>query len=387
MSQENLKRRDFIKGAAAAGFSAPLLADESDALASGQNQLSALGQARPVVIASANGVNVPKRGVEPRGVSCVERAMRLLKEGRDTLDAVVAGVNIVEDDPDEDSVGYGGLPNEDCEVELDASVMHGPTRRAGAVAALSRIKNPSSVARVVMERTDNIMLVADGALRFAVKHGFKEQDLLTDESRKKWLAWRENLNPKDSWGPSWRKTAPAGNVKTSQTKLSPEEIALNKRIDEILRDRPTGTINCLAVDANGDISGVTTTSGLAWKIPGRVGDSPLIGCGLYVDNEVGAAGSTGLGEECIFINGAHTVVENMRRGMSPTEAAMDAVKRVAARYGYDKEELDLIGINFYAVNKKGEYGAATLWKSQKFAVHDGKEAKLIECAYLYERSK
>jgi N4-(beta-N-acetylglucosaminyl)-L-asparaginase len=387
MSQENLKRRDFIKGAAAAGFSAPLLADESDALASGQNQLSALGQARPVVIASANGVNVPKRGVEPRGVSCVERAMRLLKEGRDTLDAVVAGVNIVEDDPDEDSVGYGGLPNEDCEVELDASVMHGPTRRAGAVAALRRIKNPSSVARVVMERTDNIMLVADGALRFAVKHGFKEQDLLTDESRKKWLAWRENLNPKDSWGPSWRKTAPAGNVKTSQTKLSPEEIALNKRIDEILRDRPTGTINCLAVDANGDISGVTTTSGLAWKIPGRVGDSPLIGCGLYVDNEVGAAGSTGLGEECIFINGAHTVVENMRRGMSPTEAAMDAVKRVAARYGYDKEELDLIGINFYAVNKKGEYGAATLWKSQKFAVHDGKEAKLIECAYLYERSK
>jgi N4-(beta-N-acetylglucosaminyl)-L-asparaginase len=387
MSQENLKRRDFIKGAATAGFSAPLLTGESDALASGQNQLSALGQARPVVIASANGVNVPKRGVEPSGVSCVERAMRLLKEGRDTLEAVVAGVNIVEDDPDEDSVGYGGLPNEDCEVELDASVMHGPTRRAGAVASLRRIKNPSSVARVVMERTDNIMLVADGALRFAVKHGFKEQDLLTDESRKKWLAWRENLNSKDSWGPSWRKTAPAGNVKTSQTRLSPEEIALNKRIEEILRDRPTGTINCLAIDANGDISGVTTTSGLAWKIPGRVGDSPLIGCGLYVDNEVGAAGSTGLGEECIFINGAHTVVENMRRGMSPTEAAMDAVKRVAARYGYNKEELDSIGINFYAVNKKGEYGAATLWKSQKFAVHDGKEAKLIECAYLYERSK
>src|SRR5262245_25693151 len=238
MSQENLKRRDFMKGAATAGLAAPLL----NSVASGQNQLSALGQARPIVIASANGANVPKRGVEPSGVSCVERAMRLLKEGRDTLEAVVAGVNIVEDDPDEDSVGYGGLPNEDCEVELDSSVMHGPTRRAGAVAALRRIKNPSSVARVVMERTDNIMLVADGALRFAVKHGFKEQDLLTDESRKKWLAWRESLNPKDSWGPSWRKTAPAGNVKTSQAKLSPEEIALNKRIDEILRVRPTGTI-------------------------------------------------------------------------------------------------------------------------------------------------
>ncbi|MBO0861812.1 MAG: N(4)-(beta-N-acetylglucosaminyl)-L-asparaginase [Chloracidobacterium sp.] len=387
MSQETFKRRDFIKGAATAGLSAPILATDGEALASGQNQLSALGQARPVVIASANGANVPKRGVEPRGVSCVERAMRLLKEGRDTLEAVVAGVNIVEDDPDDDSVGYGGLPNEDCEVELDSSVMHGPTRRAGTVAALRRIKNPSNVAKVVLERTDNIMLVGDGALRFAVKHGFKEQDLLTDESRKKWLAWRENLNPRDSWGPSWRKTAPAGKVKTSQIKLSSEEIALNNRIEEILRVRPTGTINCLAVDANGDISGVTTTAGLAWKIPGRVGDSPLIGCGLYVDNEIGAAGSTGLGEECIFINGAHTVVENMRRGMSPTEAAMDAVKRVAARYGYNKEELASIGINFYAVNKKGEYGAATLWKSQKFAVHDGKEAKLIECAYLYDGSK
>jgi N4-(beta-N-acetylglucosaminyl)-L-asparaginase len=387
MSQENFKRRDFIKGAATAGLSAPILATNSESPASGQNQLSALGQARPVVIASANGANVPKRGVEPRGVSCVERAMRLLKEGRDTLEAVVAGVNIVEDDPDDDSVGYGGLPNEDCEVELDSSVMHGPTRRAGAVAALRRIKNPSNVAMVVLERTDNIMLVGDGALRFAVKHGFKEQDLLTDESRKKWVAWRESLNPRDSWGPSWRKTAPAGHVKTSQMKLSSEEIALNKRIEEILRDRPTGTINCLAVDANGDISGVTTTAGLAWKIPGRVGDSPLIGCGLYVDNEIGAAGSTGLGEECIFINGAHTVVENMRHGMSPTEAAMDAVKRVAARYGYNKEELASIGINFYAVNKKGEYGGATLWKSQKFAVHDGKEAKLIECAYLYDGSK
>src|SRR5215470_13177931 len=388
MSQENLKRRDFIKGTAAAGFSATLLTGESNAKASGQNQLSALGQARPIVIASANGANVPKRGVEPRGVSCVERAMQMLKEGRDTLEAVVAGVNIVEDDPDDNSVGYGGLPNEDCEVELDASVMHGPTRRAGGVANLHSIKNPSSVAKVIMERTDHILLVAEGALRFALKHGFKKEDLLTEESRKAWLAWRESLSPNDNWGPSWHKTAPAGNIKTSQAKLSPEEVALNAWIEEVLRNRPTGTINCLAVDANGDISGVTTTSGLAWKIPGRVGDSPLIGCGLYVDNEVGAAGSTGRGEECIYINGAHTVVENMRRGMSPTEAAMDAVKRVAARYGNNKEELALLGdINFYAVNKKGEYGGATLWKGQKFAAHDGKEAKLIECAYLYEKNK
>ncbi len=387
MNNENLRRRDFIKRTAAAGLSAPLLAGDTFAGTSQQNQLSALGQARPVVISSANGANVPKRGVEPRGISCVERAMQILKSGGDTLDAIVAGVNIVEDDPDDNSVGYGGLPNEECEVELDASVMHGPSRRAGAVANLHHIKNPASVAKIVLERTDHILLVAEGALRFALKHGFKKEDLLTEESRKAWLAWRESLNPRDNWGPSWHKTAPAGGAKTSQKNLSPEEVALNAWIEEILRNRPTGTINCLAVDANGDISGVTTTSGLAWKIPGRVGDSPLIGCGLYVDNEVGAAGSTGRGEECIYINGAHTVVENMRRGMSPTEAAMDAVKRVAARYGNNKEELNSIGINFYAVNKRGEYGAATLWKGSRFAVHDGREAKLVECAYLYERSR
>src|SRR5499433_470357 len=206
MNREDLRRRDFIKRTAAAGLSAPLLAGESLAEAPRQNQLSALGQARPVIIASANGANVPKRGVEPRGVSCVELAMRMLKEGRDTLEAVVAGVNIVEDDPDDDSVGYGGLPNEDCEVELDASVMHGPTRRAGAVACLHDIKNPSSVAKVILERTDHILLVGEGALRFALKQGFKKQDLLTDKSRKKWLAWRESLNPQDNWGPSWHKT-------------------------------------------------------------------------------------------------------------------------------------------------------------------------------------
>src|SRR5262249_32837150 len=235
MSNDNLRRRDFIKHTAVAGLSAPFLAGDGFAEPARQDRAPALGQARPVVISSANGANVPKRGVEPRGISCVERAMRILKSGGDTLDAVVAGVNIVEDDPDDNSVGYGGLPNEDCEVELDASVMHGPTRRAGAVASLRYIKNPSSVAKVVMERTAHILLVAEGALRFALKHGFVKQDLLTEESRKAWLAWRESLGPDNNWGPSRRKTAPAGGVKTSQSKLSSEDIALNAWIEEVLR--------------------------------------------------------------------------------------------------------------------------------------------------------
>lgn len=378
MSNEGLKRREFLKQTTAAGLSAPLLANGSFAEPSRQAR-------RPVVISSANSNRTPDGGVFNGGIACATKAMEMLKAGSDTLDAVVAGVNIVEDDPRDDSVGYGGLPNEEGDVELDACVMHGPTRRAGAVASLRYIKNPSKVAKTILERTDHILLVGEGALRFALKHGFKKEDLLTESSRKAWLAWKESLNPNDFWGPSPLKTAPAGGHKVSQTKLSPEEIALNQWIEDKLRNRPTGTINCLALDANGDLSGVTTTSGMAWKIPGRVGDSPLIGCGLYVDNEIGAAGSTGRGEECIFINGAHTVVENMRHGMSPADATMDAIKRVAARYGNNQEELLKFNINFYAVNKRGEYGGAVLWKGGKFVVHDGKEAKVVESAYLYEK--
>jgi N4-(beta-N-acetylglucosaminyl)-L-asparaginase len=376
MNNEGIKRRDFLKQSAAAGLTAPLIKSEPR---------RTLQSARPVVISSANMNRTSTGEIFNGGLECVTKAMSIIKAGGDTLDAVVAGVNIVEDDPRDDSVGYGGLPNEEGDVELDSSVMHGPTRRAGAVASLRYIKNPSKVAKLVLERTDHILLVGEGALRFALKQGFKKEELLTEPSRKAWLAWREGLNPTDAWGPSPLKTAHSGAGKVSQVKLSAEEIALNEYIEDRLRNRRTGTINCLAVDPNGDMSGVTTTSGLAWKIPGRVGDSPLIGCGLYVDNEVGAAGSTGRGEECIYINGAHTVVENMRRGLSPTDAAMDAIKRISARYGNNLGELAKFNISFYAVNKRGDYGGAVLWKGGRFAVHDGKEAKIVESAYLYER--
>jgi N4-(beta-N-acetylglucosaminyl)-L-asparaginase len=379
MSNEGIKRREFLKQTATTGLSAPFLSNESFALNSSQQVL------RPVVISSANISRTPGGEVFNGGIACVTRVMEILKAGGDTLDAVVAGVNIVEDDPRDDSVGFGGLPNEEGDVELDASVMHGPTRRAGAVASLRHIKNPSSVAKLVLERTDHILLVGEGALRFALKHGFKKEELLTEPSRKAWLAWKESLNPNDAWGPSPVKTQRSGGGKVSRAGIEHTKIALNEWIEDKLRNRPTGTINCLAVDSNGDISGVTTTSGLAWKIPGRVGDSPLIGCGLYVDNEIGAAGSTGRGEECIFINGSHTVVENMRRGMSPVDAAMDAIKRVAGRYGNNQEELRKFNLNFYAVNKRGDYGGAALWKGGRFAIHDGKEAKIVESAYLFER--
>ena len=388
MSQQHIKRRDFIQGAALAGLSAPLIGREAFAQgASSQNARpgSASPMARPVVISSANGANVPKRGVTPAGINCIARAMEIIKAGGDTLDAVIAGVNIVEDDPDDTSVGYGGLPNEEGDVELDSCVMHGPSRRAGAVASLRHIKNPSKVAKVVLERTDHILLVGEGALRFALKHGFKKEELLTEESREAWLRWKERLNPTDAWGPSPIRTVTPLKTANSDIDLTSKAVAFNAWVDEVINHPPTGTINCLAVDAKGDISGVTTTSGLAWKIPGRVGDSPLIGCGLYVDNEVGAAGSTGRGEECIYINGAHTVVEGMRRGLSPTEAALEAMKRVAARYGNDQAELAKFNLSFYAVNKRGEYGASCLWKGGRCAVHDVQSSKVLDSAHLFER--
>lgn len=384
--KDSVGRRDFIRNTALAGLSVPLLGAETPAASP---QAKALGQARPVVISSANINPQPNGGVFNGGLECVGKAMQILKSGGDTLDAVVAGVNIVEDDPRDNSVGYAGLPNAEGEVELDSSVMHGPSSRAGSVAGLRYIKNPSKVAKLVLERTDHIMLVGEGALRFALAHGFKKEDLLTEDSRKIWMKWKEGMSDDDTWGPSKKHPHPASasSKKTASLNLSREEVAFNNWAEDIIRRRPTGTINCLAVNADGDISGVTTTSGLAWKIPGRVGDSPIIGAGLYVDNEVGAAGSTGRGEENIFICGGHTIVENMRRGMSPTEAALDALKRISHRYGDDPAELAKFSISFYAVNKAGEYGAASLWQGGKFAVHDGKQAKILDTAFLYEKKK
>ena len=367
-------RRDFFRTGAVAGLGARLfggLAPVTFAQSKGS---------RPLVISSANGLRA------------TSKAMEMIRAGADTLDAVVAGVAIVEDDPKDMSVGYGGLPNEDGVVELDASVMHGPTKRAGAVASIQRIKNPAQVAKLVMERTDHVLLVGPGALRFALAQGFKDQELLTDEARIVWLRWKERMSDDDSWGPGL--AAPPDPKQSKLYNGTPIRAGLLALADEYIAHPPTGTINCMAINERGDISGTTTTSGLFHKLAGRVGDSPLIGCGLFVDNEVGAAGSTGRGEECIKINGAHTVVEMMRKGMPPTDAALEACKRVAANYNNDLAKLKKFSIEFYALNKKGEHGGAGLWghsvnargerKRNQYAAHDGKENKLHDIAYLFE---
>ncbi len=331
------------------------------------------------------------------GLRACARAMEILKSGGDTLDAVVAGVNIVEEDPEDASVGYGGLPNEEGVVELDASVMHGPTRRAGSVASIRDIKTPSKVAKLVMEQSDHIMLVGEGALKFARAFGFKEENLLTEKSRLAWLVWKQSL--RDASGANnWTDGIDAPPRKKPVSDLRRLFPAADEKTlawaHEMAIHPPTGTINCLALSDKGEMSGVTTTSGLAWKIPGRVGDSPIIGAGLYVDQDVGAGGSTGRGEENIRVCGGHTIVENMRHGMAPKEACLDVLKRIARNFDNDQERLRRFDISFYALRKDGAYAGATLWNGRvrngrlipsRFAVNDGGPSRLEECAYLLER--
>lgn len=308
----------------------------------------------PASISSANGLR------------SVAIAVEKMKAGASPVEAAVAGVEPVENDPKDDSVGYGGLPNADGVVELDSCVMDGPTGLAGAVGALQNIKNPAQVALQVLRTTDHVLLVGEGALRFARMHGFKEENLLTESSRRKWLQWKMESSKDDDW-------------------VTPEE---NRLPTTAKKPRKTGTIHVGCVDAQGDIGGCTTTSGLAFKIPGRVGDSPLIGCGNYVDNAVGVAGSTGRGEAVILSNGAATVVHFMRSGLSPTDACLAACKRIVEltripRLLDDKGQPNF-QVNFYAINKQGEYGAAALRPSRHARMTEN-GAEIVDSAYLFDR--
>jgi len=377
-------RRDFVKTSVLGAFAAGAGANAETSLAAteeGGHASSADSPKRPVIICANN------------GYAYVEAAYAFLKSGGDTLDAAIRVVKGPEDDPNDDSVGLGGLPNEEGVVELDACCMHGPTRRAGSVGGVRNIKNVALVSKAVIEHTGHVMLVGEGAERFAVAMGFPRENLLTERSRKIWLLWKEFNSDRDWWGPGmadphWQ--APSLESKP-QSKLWHDRIEqLKQRAGDIgiepefqmaavrrVLFPPTGTIHCSALNEKGEISGVTTTSGLAFKLPGRCGDSPVIGAGCYTDQDVGSAGATGNGEENIKVCGAHTIVENMRRGMSPQEAGMDALKRIVRNYNGDMNKLHYMDMTYYILRKDGAYAGVCLWEGysagnpHKFAVHDG----------------
>jgi N4-(beta-N-acetylglucosaminyl)-L-asparaginase len=367
-----MTRRSFM---AAAGMTT--LAGRS-LLAGGEPPQILKGSAtRPIVIASANG-NVSK---DPSGLTCVAKAYQMIAAGADVLEAVVAGVNIVELDPEETSVGYGGLPNAEGVVQLDASVMHGPLKRAGAVACLEGVRTPSLVAKKVMEETDHHLLVGKGAQRFARAMGFKiETDLNTEKSRKLWLEWKRRTDPSHYLDPKERAEAGrrAGLQMIAEGLIDPHHFY--------------GTINCNGVNAKGEVAGVTTTSGLAWKIPGRVGDSPILGAGLYVDGQVGAAGSTGRGEANLFSLASFFIVESMRNGMSPKDAGMAALKRVVANTiekrllnGRGKPNFNIV---YYIVNTTGAYAGVSLYQAEskplQFALCTDTGPQIVPTEALFE---
>lgn len=374
-------RREFVRRATGAGLGAAVV---------GTFPFGDLGGAAPVSAAPA----IHRSRVTPVAISsdngraAVARAMEVLSGGGDTLEAVVRGVNLVEADPADMTVGYGGLPNQDGVVQLDASVMHGPTRGAGAVAALEGVRTPSLVAVAVMRYTDHVILVGDGARSFARAMGFDtDEELLTEEARAQWLDLRARMSDQDDWLTPGESGERVGGFSREPGRVPGRGGALLDSFDGV---RPMGTIHCSAVDRDGNMSGVTTTSGLFYKLPGRIGDSPIVGAGLYTDNDVGSAGSTGRGEAVIKTCGAHTVVEAMRAGSSPTDACMEACRRIV-RWTVERRLLDEEGrpnfnVEFYAVNKRGEHGAASIWSGGRYAVDEDGRAGMRDVAYVLQRS-
>jgi N4-(beta-N-acetylglucosaminyl)-L-asparaginase len=355
---ESLNRRSFLS-VSAIGLGATAL---------GAAPPKPPGGNQPLVVSSAN------------GLAAVTKAMELIKAGADPLDAAIEGVAIVEADPNEHSVGYGGIPNEDGVVELDAAVLHGPTHSGGAVASLRNIMHPAQVARLVMKRTDHCLLVGEGALRFARAHGFPEIDLLTDEARKIWLYWKETHSKEDD-------------------RIPPPPAELDPAVREFFGPkyvREHGTIHCSALDTHGDLGCVTTTSGLYFKMPGRVGDTPILGAGLFLDNDPehgGSAGSTGRGEANLLNLSSHAIVEAMRRGASPKDAVMQACRRIAETNKLprlrDAKGRPNFDVKFYCISKdrrfagNDRFAGASLWAGAKMAVHDGNAARLVDCEPLY----
>ena len=368
-----ISRRDFIQtGTVVAGLTAA-----SARSAFGSAPAIQSSGVRPVVIASGNGHRIRNGGSE----TCVETAFRMMTEGEDVLESLIAGVNLNELDPEDGGVGFGGSPNADGIVQLDSCCMHGPKRRAGGVAGIEGVKTPSLVAQAVMQHTDHHLLVGQDAQAFARNMGFTiHDDLNTDRSRERWLEWKRRIDPGHYLNPGER--ARAG----YEAGLG---MVADGRIDE---HDFFGTINCDGINSRGEICGVTTTSGLAWKIPGRVGDSPILGAGLYVDGTYGAAGSTGRGEANLYNLTSYLIVENLRNGMSPKDAGMAGLKRikentVEPRLLNSRGE-PAFGISFYVLNAKGEYAGVSMYATERsrFAVCTENGGELVPLEPLLENS-
>jgi N4-(beta-N-acetylglucosaminyl)-L-asparaginase len=412
-------RRDFLALGAlsAAGLGLPA----NEAHADTPDQVKQLKPpAKPVIVTRVT------------GDQSVQEAYQMLLDGVDTLEAAHHICIGRENDPRDHSVGLGGLPNEEGIVELDSCCMHGPSRRAGSVGGVRNIRNVSLVARKVYEHSAHVMLVAEGAEKFAVDFGFPRENLLTDDARKVWLLWKESNSQMDWWGPgmadpSWKD--PYANIPPPKptidlhglSSLRPGSIprhptpewtptidARTKKLTEMAADLgiapedrlfaaeqvlwpTTGTIHVSVVNTKGEISGTTTTSGLAWKLPGRLGDSPILGAGSYTDQDVGSAGATGSGEENIKVAGAHTIVELMRQGYSPKEAGMETLRRIVRNYNGDMRKVRYLDMEYYIVRKDGAYAGCSLWstgatgKPRVFVVHDGTH-RIEKCEALFEGS-
>lgn len=424
-------RRDFLSFGALTAAGMGMSADAWAQTAESVKQMKP--PAKPVIVARVTGDKT------------IQEAYQMLLDGADTLDAVHHVCLGRENDPRDHSVGLGGLPNEEGVVELDSCCMHGPSRSAGSVGGVQNIKNVCLVARKVYEHTAHVMLVAKGAERFALDMGFPGENLLTDDARKIWMLWKESNSQMDWWGPGmdspqWKdpyagRPAPKATLDLhghGLSSLSPDAPAQPappqllsgavprhptsewaqtirvraQRLSQMAADLgiapadrlyaveqvlwpATGTIHVSAVNPKGEMSGATTTSGLAWKLPGRLGDSPIIGAGSYTDQDVGSAGATGSGEENIKVAGAHTIVELMRQGLSPQDAGMETLRRLARIYNGDMTKIRLLDMEYYIVRKDGAYAGCSLWSTTStghprvFAVHDGayREEK---CACLLE---
>ena len=387
----SINRRGFLGSAIAASLASGLHAQAKKDEAPRSAASFGTGK-KPVIICANNGVKY------------LDDAFVFLKNGGDTLDAALRVVKGPEDDPNDDTVGLGGIPNEEGVVELDACCMHGPSRRAGSVGGVRNIKNVSLVAKAVMEHTGHVMLVGEGAERFAVDVGFPRENLLTERSRKIWLLWKEYHSTDDWWGPGisdphWKPpslpTVPQAELWEQRIHFLEERagalgIEPDFRLAAVHRVLfpPTGTIHCSALNDKGEMSGCTTTSGLAYKLPGRVGDSPIIGAGCYTDQDVGSAGATGSGEENIKVAGAHTIIENMRHGMSPVDAGLDALQRIVRNYNGDMNKLKFMDMTYYVLRKDGAYAGVSLWEGTSpnakhhIAVHDGTKRSEATVALL-----